>query len=187
MLHRRILHDDSLGVGEPLNETAYGTGLVVTGKHYLIFDEVEASARLHRVNAQELYLQPMATYALPQTSSYTDYSNLYHQTWSALSDKLPVNLHLLTFDQLDSKRYLVRVEHFFELNEDTEYSKPITFDLQTLFKNVGTINNMTELILTANMPLSQLHRLDWITTNGESSHYDIPRKFCFCKKIFRIL
>ena len=35
MLHRRILHDDKFGVGEPLNETAYGDGLVVRGKHLL--------------------------------------------------------------------------------------------------------------------------------------------------------
>ena len=36
MVHRRILHDDSLGVGEALNETAYGKGLVVSGKHILL-------------------------------------------------------------------------------------------------------------------------------------------------------
>ena len=36
MVHRRILHDDSMGVDEALNETAYGKGLVVTGKHILL-------------------------------------------------------------------------------------------------------------------------------------------------------
>jgi hypothetical protein len=28
-----MLFDDSFGVGEPLNETAFGTGLVIRGKH----------------------------------------------------------------------------------------------------------------------------------------------------------
>lgn len=30
---RRLLHDDAFGVGEALNETAFGEGLVVRGKH----------------------------------------------------------------------------------------------------------------------------------------------------------
>ena len=31
MVHRRLLFDDAFGVGEPLNESAYGQGLVVRG------------------------------------------------------------------------------------------------------------------------------------------------------------
>ena len=31
-VHRRLLNDDSFGAGEPLNETAYGQGLVVKGQ-----------------------------------------------------------------------------------------------------------------------------------------------------------
>lgn len=175
MLHRRILHDDSLGVGEPLNETAYGKGLVVTGKHILLIDRPSDSARLHRVGAQELYMHPLATYSLPKTS-YANYSTMYHRNWSALSDVMPLNVHLLTFDQLDLKQYLVRVEHYFELNEDQTYSQPVTFDLQTLFKTIGTISATTELILTANLPLSDLHRLEWMTRDKESSHVDAFRK-----------
>lgn len=34
MVHRRLLHDDAFGVGESLNETAYGKGLVARGIHY---------------------------------------------------------------------------------------------------------------------------------------------------------
>ncbi|CAF1386287.1 unnamed protein product [Adineta steineri] len=172
MLHRRILHDDRFGVGEPLNETAYGKGLVVTGKHILLVDRPEDSALLHRVGAQQFFMQPLATYSLPNTSSYTNYSNTYRQSWSALSDPMPLNVHLLTFEQLSPKQYLVRVEHYFELNEDKTYSQPATIDLQMLFKSFGTIGEMNELILTANLPVSELHRLDWMTKDRESSHAD---------------
>ena len=35
MLHRRLLHDDAFGVGEPLDEVAFGQGLVVRGTEWL--------------------------------------------------------------------------------------------------------------------------------------------------------
>ncbi len=35
MLHRRLLYDDAFGVGEALNEEAFGQGLVVKGKHWM--------------------------------------------------------------------------------------------------------------------------------------------------------
>jgi lysosomal alpha-mannosidase len=179
MVHRRVLHDDSLGVAEVLNETAYGKGLVVSGKHILLIDRPSDSARLHRTGAQQLFMYPLATYSLPNTSSYAKYSDMYHQSWSALSDVMPLNVHLLTFDQLGPKQYLVRVEHYFELNEDEVYSQPVTIDLQTLFKSIGTIAEMIELILSANLPLSELHRLDWMTKDQKSSHVDMFRKLDF--------
>jgi lysosomal alpha-mannosidase len=165
-----------MGVEEVLNETAYGKGLVISGKHILIFDRPSDSARLHRTAAQQLFMYPLSTYSLPNTSSYTNYSDMYRQSWSALSDTMPLNIHLLTFDQLAPKQYLVRVEHYFELNEDEFYSKPVNIDLQTLFKSIGTINEMTELILTANLPLSELHRLEWMIKDQKSSHGDMLRK-----------
>ncbi|CAF1668432.1 unnamed protein product [Rotaria magnacalcarata] len=167
MLHRRTLNDDSLGVGEPLNETAYGQGLVVRGRHILILETPEASAGYHRVAAQRLYMHPLTSFSLiPQ--DYYNYSAAYRQTWSALTDTLPLNVHLLTLDQLGPKDFLVRVEHYFELYEDDTYSKPVTFDLQSIFKAIGTISNTVELTLGANLELSDLKRLDWVT-DGESS------------------
>lgn len=172
MVHRRMLYDDAMGVGEALNETAYGKGLVVKGKHILLIDRPSDSARRHRTMAQELYMHPLATYAIPSTSSYGNYTDRYRQSWSVLSQDMPVNVHLLTFDQLDTKKYLVRIEHYFELNEDETYSKPVTIDLQTLFERIGAIAGMTELILSANLPVSELHRLEWMTKDDESSHID---------------
>lgn len=37
MVHRRLLRDDAFGVGEALNETEYGEGLIARGKHHLFF------------------------------------------------------------------------------------------------------------------------------------------------------
>ena len=167
MVHRRILHDDSLGVSEALNETAYGKGLVVTGKHHIFVASPSNSARLHRIAAQHLYMHPLATYSLPN-ASYENFSTSVRQSWSALTDSLPMNVHLLTFDQLNFKEYLVRVEHYFELNEDDAYSKSVTVDLQIIFNSIGPITEIVELTLNANLPLSELHRLDWMTKDSTS-------------------
>lgn len=177
MLHRRTLYDDALGVGEPLNETAFGEGLVVRGKHYILIDTPQSSALLHRTGAQRLFMRPLATYAIPRLS-YADYSNAYRQTWSALPEDLPTNLHLLTYEQLGVNQYLIRVEHYFELNEDETYSAPFIFDLQKLFQTQGIITDIVELTLAGNLPLNEMQRLEWTTTDGESSKVKAPREFC---------
>ena len=122
MLHRRTLYDDHQGVNEPLNETAYDKGLVIRGRHFLLVEPPESSALYHRPAAQNIFMNPLSTYALPNIS-YANYSNNYRQTWSALNESLPYNVHLLTFDQHALKVFLVRVEHYFELNEDSTVFK----------------------------------------------------------------
>jgi lysosomal alpha-mannosidase len=176
MLHRRLVYDDKNGVGEPLNETAFGEGLVVRGKHFLIIESPTSSALYHRVGSQRLYMHPLATFALTQ-SSYGNYSASYRQTWSALTDTLPLNVHLLTLDQLGTKSFLVRVENYFELFEDDTYSHPVTIDLQSIFKSIGTISNTVELTLGANLPLADLQRLNWFTDDKESSYVPVSGIF----------
>jgi lysosomal alpha-mannosidase len=168
LTHRRLLYDDGFGVSEALNETAYGRGLVIRGRHVLVVQPPASSALIHRVASQQLYMHPLATYSLTK-QTYADYSAAYHLTWSALTDVLPLNVHLLTLDQLGPKDYLIRVEHYFELNEDDTYSNPVTIDLQSIFKSIGTISNTVELTLGGNLPLAELQRLNWITSDKESS------------------
>ena len=76
----------------------------------------------------------------------------------------------------------MRVEHSFKLNEDEVYSQPVTIDLQTVFKSIGTIAEMMELILSANLPLPELHRLDWMIKDQKSSHVDTFCKLNFLEK-----
>ncbi|CAF4333405.1 unnamed protein product [Rotaria sp. Silwood2] len=150
MVHRRLLYDDRFVVGEPLNETAYDEGLVVRGRHFLIVEPHASSARYHRVGSQRLYMHPITTFALIQ-QDYDIYSAAYRQTWSALIDTLPLNVHLLTLDQA-------------------------TFDLQSLFKSIGTISNKVELTLAANLPLADMKRLDWLTGDKKSSNITVSEK-----------
>jgi lysosomal alpha-mannosidase len=171
MIHRRLVYYESVSLAEVLNETAFGKGLVVRGKHVLIIETPNNSAILHRVNAQQIYMQPIGTFALTN-DSYETYSTKYRQTWSALTDVMPINIHLLTFDQLGPEKYLIRVEHFFEKNEDENFSKPVQIDLQELFNSQGQIIDLIELTLSANSPLNDIKRLNWTTTENQSSHWN---------------
>ena len=175
MIHRRLVYDDNLGVREFLNETAFGEGLVVRGKHLLSVERPDSSALYHRVGSQNFYMQPIETFALTQ-QTYDNYSSDYHQIWSALNDTLPLNVHLLTLDQLGSKNYLIRLEHYFELFEDDIYSQPVSIDLQSIFKSIGIINNTVELTLGANLPLADLQRLTWLTGDGKLSQMKFSGK-----------
>ncbi len=176
MVHRRLVYDDALGVREFLNETAFGVGLVVRGKHILSIERPDSSAFYHRVASQHLYMQPIEIFALTQ-QTYNNYSSVYRQTWSALNDTLPLNVHLLTLDQLGLKNYLVRLEHYFELFEDDTYSEPVSIDLQSIFKSIGTINNTVELTLGANLPLADMQRLIWLTGDEKLSQMKVPSKY----------
>lgn len=62
MVHRRLLHDDSFGVDEQLDETAFGDGLTVRGTHYLVLSEPADAAQRYRLLAQELYKNPQLSF-----------------------------------------------------------------------------------------------------------------------------
>ncbi len=172
MIHRRLVYYESVSLAETLNETAFGKGLVVRGKHLIIVETPNNSAMIHRVNAQQLYMHPIPTFSLTN-DSYETYSSKYRQTWSALNETMPINIHLLTFDQLGPQEYLIRIEHFFEKNEDQIFSKPVEIDLQKLFYTQGKIVNFIELTLNANLPFNDMKRLNWTTDENQSSYWNV--------------
>ncbi len=164
MLHRRVLHDDSLGVSEPLNETGSdGNGLVVKGKLYAIFDRIENSAKLHRPLALQINSEPL--YLFFKNNQY-EHKNA--SIFPMLKDyKFPPNLNLLTFiKEFESETVssiIIRIEHFYEIGEDATLSKPVKFDLKKFFLNFGfSILSVDELALGANMKVEELtERLQW--------------------------
>ncbi|XP_041362774.1 lysosomal alpha-mannosidase-like [Gigantopelta aegis] len=175
MLHRRLLHDDSLGVDEALNETGSdGKGLIVRGCHYVFLDSIDSSAALHRDLAEKLFMAPSISFTTEKTA-YADWSKKFRTNWSGLKRALPDNVHLLTLEQFAGsgpapsvkQPYLLRLEHFYEKNEDARLSQPVTVSLKDLFVPFD-VTNVVELTLGANMPLSQLNRLKWKTTDGQS-------------------
>lgn len=70
-VHRRLLYDDSRGVGEPLLEPGiYHDGLVVRGRHLILLDTAESSAEQHRLLAQQEFMAPQLVLAPGGGSPY---------------------------------------------------------------------------------------------------------------------
>ena len=50
--------------------------------------------------------------------------------WTGAQNNLPRNVRLLTLEQFLGEFLLLRLEHFYELDEDAELSKPATVSLR---------------------------------------------------------
>jgi lysosomal alpha-mannosidase len=178
MLHRRLIDDDNLGVGEPLNETGSdGKGLIIRGKQFIYLDDIASSVRHHRDAAQRLYMAPYVGFA-PIQSTVQDYTKNFRTMWSGVKGGLPDNVHLLTLEQWEAGTILLRLEHFYAKDEDQLLSRPATVQLKDLFVP-WIIESVVELTLGANQLLSDCKRLQWNvqdfgTTARDMSSFVIP-------------
>ncbi|XP_010871016.2 lysosomal alpha-mannosidase [Esox lucius] len=162
MLHRRLLHDDVRGVGEPLNEASdlYPEGLVVRGRLLLSLNPPAVAANTHRPLAQEVVLQPLITFTeglLPPNT---------RPEFSGLQTALPPAVHLLTVSQWDPDLVLLRLEHQYEARDSKEHSQPVTVNLQKLFATLDVLG-VSEMNLSANQWKHEMTRLDWKVDSGE--------------------
>jgi len=145
MVNRRTTHDDSRGVGEPLDED-----IVVRGKFWLFFDTIEKSTELHRLYAERLQ-NPFATF-------FTDDSSVSFASPSVpSSSELPENLHLVSWEMRHGGLILLRIGHLFAEGESDKYSIPVVVDLEEQF-NAQLVE---ELTLSANQGLQDMKRLKW--------------------------
>ncbi|VDK73324.1 unnamed protein product [Litomosoides sigmodontis] len=133
MLHRRAFYDDNFGVGEALDELGgTGQGLVVRGRHWIIMESPENSAKLHRPLAFELYNSPLITFA-GRKMTPLDYGRAFITEYSALNQPMPLAIKILTMDMIAPNRIIIRLEHIFQGDEDENLAQPIEINLNGLF------------------------------------------------------
>lgn len=147
MVHRRLLHDDAFGVGEALNEPGEdGKGLIIRGRHLVVVSKIEKAASLHREIAQQLYAAPVVSFTKGQPIT---------MQWTALTAPLPANIHLLTLETWSEGHFLLRLEHIYQVGEDSQLSKPQKINLGKLFYN-HKITSVQEMTLSANQDKAAL-------------------------------
>ncbi|KAG5895850.1 hypothetical protein JTB14_038276 [Gonioctena quinquepunctata] len=186
MLHRRCLHDDAFGVGEALNETAFGQGLVVRGSHYVVLGNTDKNPDGKTVAAQERDLMQKKllsawTFLSPTNGlSYQQYKEKYRMKYAGLNHVLPDNVQILTLEPWKGASFLLRLEHVIENNEDPVLSKPALIDLRGLFSPFE-ITSLRETTLGGNQWLADNHRLIFNTTNYLED--SVPEKFAENRKL----
>nr|POF24171.1 alpha-mannosidase [Quercus suber] len=165
MLHRRLLHDDSRGVGEALNETvcvlAKCEGLTVQGKFYLKIDNIGEGAKWRRTVGQEIYSPLLLAFTEQDGNNWI---NSHVPTFSAIdpSYALPNNIAVITLQELANGKVLLRLAHLYEIGEDKDYSVMASVDLKKLFPK-KEISKVTEVSLSANQERAEMEkkRLVW--------------------------
>ena len=182
MVHRRILADDSRGVGEPLNETdagitnyppygdasRRGNGLIISGKHRLMLSS-DGGAKASRSCMDKTFSPPL----LFATNS-TERVTLASTPYSLIEKSLPPNVMLLTFAQhsFSSTKIVLRIRlaHQYAKGEDVHMSMPATISFSDLLPQ-SKIVSIVEKTLSGNMDLydREIAKLAWHTRLSNTS------------------
>jgi len=172
MLHRRCLSDDERGVGQVLNETTH-----IEPSIYILMDDSEHVSFLNRHLMLKQQFKPIPFFAL--TNSIESFTSSYETSFSGMGSMyeqtgIPENVHILSLRYAysgsdENGGLIMQFEQLFEDGENEQYSTNVTIDLNEIINSsILTINQYTETTLTANLPLSDLHRLPWIINeNGQ--------------------
>lgn len=155
-LHRRLLYDDDKGVSEPLNETAFETGLIVRGTHTVQINDIAESVDAYRLKAIQSAYHPVPSFAKTELTIeqwfnqfnksvrnfcsktlvtlvlliYTFIAVIFNFQFSLLTTELPSNIHVLTLQRWRENEVLLRLEHIFEINESSVYAKSEMINLK---------------------------------------------------------
>ncbi|XP_065865581.1 probable alpha-mannosidase At5g13980 [Euphorbia lathyris] len=176
MLHRRLLLDDSRGVAEALNETVcvldQCAGLTIQGKYYFRIDPVGEGAKWRRSFGQEIYSPLLLAFAEEDGNNWMS-SHVTSFSGIDASYSLPDNVAVITLEELDDGKVLLRLAHLYEVGEDKELSVMTSVELKKLFprKKMGKV---VEMSLSGNQERREMEkkRLVW---KGEERSRGVER------------
>lgn len=156
MVHRRLTMDDGFGMDEALNEPGEdGRGLIVRGKHRVVFGDIQESVRQMRMMSKSMNLRPILSFRKRELAHPSERQkqqrSFVNSKFIGLNRKLPPNINLLTLEPWEDGRILLRLEHIFEVNEDSKYSRPRRISLRDLFTTF-VITSVQEMTLSATQP-----------------------------------
>ncbi|XP_063898600.1 lysosomal alpha-mannosidase [Helicoverpa armigera] len=178
MVHRRLLTDDGFGLEETLNEEAYGVGLVVKGKHRILFgnyrqevDDQTFSERMSLFSRKWQY-EPWLFLTSGEKVNRRKWQNVRNKRFSVLKlHGLPRHIHVLTLEPWKAGTVLLRLENTLENPRNDKNDGPedyntkpthITVELKKIFLQMN-IKMVRETTLAANQWLDDARQMDWST------------------------
>ncbi|XP_033167145.1 lysosomal alpha-mannosidase isoform X2 [Drosophila mauritiana] len=173
MVHRRLLKDDAFGVGEALNETEFGDGLIARGKHHLFFgkstDREGVSLKgIERLTQLEKLLPTWKFFSNMEDYSADEWQTAFTNIFSGISLVLPKPVHLLTLEPWHENQLLVRFEHIMENGEDASYSQPVQFNVKNVL-SAFDVEGIRETTLDGNAWLDESRRLQFAPDPEEAA------------------
>ncbi|KAF9678599.1 hypothetical protein SADUNF_Sadunf07G0051300 [Salix dunnii] len=175
MLHRRTLFDDSRGVNEALDESVCigdeCEGLTIRGNYYLCINQVGAGAVWRRTTGQEIYTPLIAAFTQEKEETWKA-SHVATGTAMDPDYSLPLNVALITLQELDDGSVLLRLAHLYEAGEDAAYSTLAKVELKKMF-NGKAIRELKEMSLSSNQEKSEMKKMTW-KVEGDSGEQPSP-------------
>ncbi|XVF59795.1 hypothetical protein PTKIN_Ptkin07bG0304500 [Pterospermum kingtungense] len=175
MLHRRMLADDGRGVGEALDESVcVGStcqGLTIRGNYYISINQIGEGAGWRRTTGQEIYSPLLLAFTQENMETWKG-SHLTKASTMESEYSLPLNVALITLQELDDGSVLLRLAHLYEEGEDTTYSTLAKVELKKMF-NGKTIKEAKEMSLTTNQVKSDMKNLSW-KVEGDNGNEPSP-------------
>ncbi|MCL7038410.1 hypothetical protein MKW94_014475 [Papaver nudicaule] len=171
MLHRRLVHDDSRGVAEALNETVCAAdkcmGLIIQGNFYLRIDPVGEGSKWRRSFGQEIYSPFLLAFAEQEDDDWKSFPVASFMGMDP-SYTLPDNVVILTLQELVDGKVLLRMAHLYEMGEDKDLSAMARVELKKVFPH-KKIGKVTEMSLSANQERTEMEkkRLVWRTEGSK--------------------
>jgi hypothetical protein len=177
MFHRRLLWDDSRGVGEPLNETdgitpypnpkREGEGLHLTGSHFVYLD-TPANSMAQVRGLQSRIFSPLVLGFTSLSTTVSQWIAGHTTSGSWVNQALPINVDLMTLQATSNGEHILRLSHQFGVGEDSKYSVPVTVDLSTLFNSIH-LTDLKEVSLTTNQDVANMKQMQWMTNDEETN------------------
>ncbi|KAF9604862.1 hypothetical protein IFM89_011144 [Coptis chinensis] len=147
----------------------------IQGNIYLRIDTVGEGAKWRRSFGQEIYSPFLLAFTEQEEDSWLN-SHVPTFSWLAPSYSLPDNVALISLQELEDGKVLLRLAHLYEVGEDKDLSTMAAVELKKLFPK-KEISKVTEMSLSANQERAEMEkkRLVWNTGSAPEEEPTVLR------------